>query len=235
MKKAILFTCATVLCSNFAYSSNDLTMDNLLPCEIECIETNGTLYAPPEGSLYLQSKNDLYSFYDSLEQYGMISIDQESNTAKIGGFVFLNNFEYEVDLLGIAASILDLCTSHSKFSTAKTKIEQWQKNLIKNKNNQKLYKDVKYLEFVKLFTEIFFETTTNKLAKFNSVEFDLKLVYIDPDKCCTKTFQNIMHYIALASDKVTSIQELFVKNSFIKGKYKYRQESSTEFSLIAVE
>lgn len=235
MKKAILFTCATVLCSNFAYSSHDLPANNLLPHEVDRIENTGTLYAPPEGSLYLQSRNDLYSFYDSLEQYGMISVDQEANTAKIEGFIFLNNFEYEVDLLGIAVSILDLCTARDKFSTAKAKIEKWQKNLIQNEHNQKLYKDKEYIKFVKLFTDVFFETTTNKLAKFNSVEFDLKLVYIDPDKCCTKTFQNIMHYIALASDKVTSIQELFVKNSFIRGKYKYTQESSTEFVLSAVE
>ena len=235
MKKITLFTCAMMLFSNCLHAIPANAYDNLSPHEIKNIEDSGTLYAPPEGALYLQTRNDLYNFYDNLSSHDMISVNNETNTAKIEGFVFLNNFEYEVDIIGIAASLLDLCTSHDKFSTAKAKLEEWQQNLIKNRENEKLYQDEEYIRFVQLFSDVFFKTTTEKLSHFDVIEFDLGFVYIDPDNCCTKFLQNIRHYIALASDHVTTIQELFVKNSFIKGKYKYKKESGTKFKLIAVE
>jgi len=90
--------------------------------------------------------------------------------------------------------------------------------------------------FVQLFAEVFLATHARELAKFDAVEFELKFVYVDETNCFMKMCDKIAHYIALASDKITCIQELFVKNSFIKGKYKIQtNKSGTDIKVLPLE
>jgi len=197
---------------------------------------SGVTAVAPEGFPHVTGIDDLYGFYPMLKECNMVTVDEATNTAFIGGYVFMDDFAYEFDITGIIASILDLCLSKNKFSSAKSKIEEWEANLINNIHNKDLYKDEAYVMFVQLFAEVFLATHARELAKFDAVEFELKFVYVDETNCFMKMCDKIAHYIALASDKITCIQELFVKNSFIKGKYKIQtNKSGTDIKVLPLE
>lgn len=232
MKKIFLSTILGFTLFNFNASNLSITS----PVALEEMAMVGVTSQAPDGFPYVQSANDLYSFYANLKMHDMVKVDTAANSAFIGGYVFLDNFTYEYDIAGIIATIVQLCLSTNKLSSAKAKIAEWEHNLIKNLHNEELYKNEEYIMFVKTFAEVFFKTHARDLASFDSVEFELKLIYVDESNCLKRAFGKLANCVALASDKITSIQELFVKNSFIKGKYKFStNKSGTEINLVPIE